>query len=171
MNKFIQGHLESLDQLVTFIESLDEADYQYIAEPWFVSSIGEHLRHIVDLYLAMMNSADLKNIDYDVKRRGSPIEASKKLGLSELVKIRLWLCQISIEEMQQDILISTETALSFQHAEVFKSSFGRELCFASSHLMHHLAIMGAIAKLAGIKVDPTLGLAPATATHVRESAF
>lgn len=168
MNKFIQGHLESFDQLVNFIESLDETDYQHLAKPWFSSSIGQHLRHIVDLYLALVNGAELKSIDYDAKRRGSPIETSRDLGLSELVKIRVWLCEISTEEMDQDILISTETALSFQHLEVFKSSFGRELCFASSHLIHHLAIMGAIAKMSGVKVESNLGLAPATATYTRE---
>lgn len=168
MNTFIQGHLESFDQLMHFIESLDEADYQHIAKPWFSSSIGQHLRHIVDLYLALVNGAEFDSIDYDTKRRGSPIETARDSGLSELMKIRAWLCQISSEAMDQEISISTETALSFQHSECFKSSFGRELCFASSHLIHHLAIMGAIAKMAGVSVDPALGLAPATATYTRE---
>ncbi len=170
MNKSIEGNLESLDQMMTFIKELTDSEYQYIAAPWFDSSIGQHLRHIVDLYLALMSPSTDHKINYDVRRRGAKVETSRATGLKELTDIRHWLTQITTHDMNQDVLVSTEVTLSCQQTDVFKSSYGRELCFASSHLTHHLAIMAAIAKMAGVEVNPTLGLAPATATFVREQA-
>ncbi len=168
MNNAVAGSLESLDQMITFIDGLSDSDYRYIATPWFESSIGQHLRHIVDLYLALMTPSNKNAIDYDVRRRGAPIETNKSTGLKELADIRCWLMKLTANQLSQQSIVSTEVSLSTQQSEKFVSSFGRELCFASSHLIHHLAIMATIAKMAGKTVDPTLGLAPATATYTRE---
>ena len=178
MNRSIAGSVESLDQIMTFIEGLTTTEYQYIATPLFNSSIGQHLRHIVDLYLALMKSSsaenskhcspDICNINYDIRRRGAYVETDKNTGLAELSNIRQWLKSVAERDLSKDALVSTEVSLTSQQSEVFKSSFGRELCFASSHLTHHLAIMAAIAKVSGKNVDPYLGLAPATATFTRE---
>jgi len=167
MNTCITGSLESIDQMTAFISGLNDAEYQYSAAPWFDSSIGQHLRHIVDLFLALKDRTNTDNINYDIRRRGAAIETVRKIGLIELYEIRQWMNNISNEEINQEICVSTEVAISSQQTETFVSSFGRELCFASSHLTHHLAIMAVIAKMAGKEVDPTLGLAPATATFAR----
>ncbi len=178
MNTSIAGSLESLDQIMIFIEGLTTTEYQYIATPLFESSIGQHLRHIVDLYLALIASSETQgsksfspnicNINYDIRRRGACVETDKETGLAELSSIRQWLNSIAEQDINKEALVSTEVSLTYQQSEVFKSSFGRELCFASSHLTHHLAIMAAIAKMSGKDVDPYLGLAPATATYTRE---
>jgi uncharacterized damage-inducible protein DinB len=161
------GNLESLDQMITFIDSLSDSEYQHSPKPWFDSSIGQHLRHIIDLFHALMHGTS-EEVNYDIRRRGAPVETDKEIGLNELNEIRDWVSRISEDDINQDTLVHTETALYTQQTDTFKSSFGRELCFASSHLVHHLAIMAAVAKMAGKNVDSKLGLAPATATFVRE---
>ena len=173
MNALVAGSLESLDQMIGFISELSDTEYQYIARPWFDSSIGQHLRHIVDLYRALQvtNSiadSDLPFIDYDTRRRGAPIETQKCVGLEELSTLRCWMSKISSDDLDKSVLVSAEVALKSKQVELCHSSFGRELSFASSHLVHHLAIMAAVAKMAGKDVDSSLGLAPATATFVRE---
>ena len=166
MNKIVTGNLESLDQMISFIDSLNDAEYQYIPKPLFDSSIGQHLRHILDLLLALVNSTN-EEINYDVRRRGALVETDKQQGLKELNDVRVWVSNISNNEINRGVLVHTETSLNTQQTDSLKSSFGRELCFASSHLVHHLAIMAAIAKMAGKEVDSKLGLAPATATYER----
>lgn len=44
---------------------------------------------------------------------------------------------------------------------------GRELCFVSSYLTHHLAIMAVIAKFFGHKVNEKLGVEPTTVIFLR----
>ena len=168
MNNTITGSIESIDQLIDFIDSLTDADYQYRAQPWFDNAIGQHLRHVVDLYQALINQHTNTVVDYDVRRRGASVEKCRTTGLKELNEIRLWLQNLPAERIEQSVTISTEVAITSQQIEVFQSSFGRELCFASSHLTHHLAMMVIIAKLAGKAVESALGLAPATASFLRK---
>jgi hypothetical protein len=163
----MEFHIETIDQLIEFIHSLSNEEYQFVATPWFESSIGQHLRHIVDLYQALMFNRNEQQIDYDIRRRGAPIESQRKVGLCELNEIKDWLNELDDTLIHQSIQIKTEISLLSQQSMVFDSSFGRELCFASSHLIHHLAIMAAIAKMTGKKVDGYLGMAPATASHSR----
>lgn len=165
MNDFIDSSMQTLEQLSCFIEDLNDTEYQYSAKPWFNSSIGQHLRHIVDLYMALMNHNGL--VDYDARRRGAAIETQRLVGLEELNTIKQWLLNLNEEDLNTDLHISTEVSLQSQQALQFRSNFARELCFAASHLTHHLAIMAVIAKMSGRKVDDTLGLAPATATFAR----
>lgn len=167
MNNTVKGTIESIDQMIDFIETLDDNDYQFCAAPWLESSIGQHLRHIVDLFLALVNQEQDKAVDYEFRRRGASIEISRTTGLLELRNVRAWMNQIDSEDIERPIRVLTEVSINSEQTEIFNSTFGRELCFASSHLTHHLALMAVIAKIAGKSVDPTLGLAPATATHVR----
>lgn len=168
MNQLRCGSLETLDQMIGFIGGLTEDDYQYQASPWFESSIGQHLRHIADLYLAIHRDVEGEIIDYDSRRRGALIETRRQAGLQELDCIRQWLLQLDESSFSRTVTINTEVCLSRQHSEKLVSTLGRELCFAASHLTHHLALMVVIAKMAGKSVDPRLGVAPATASYTRQ---
>ncbi len=169
MKKIIEGSLESLDQMISFIEDLDEHAYLYIAAPWFMSSIGQHLRHSMDLFLALQTFQE-GFIDYDVRRRGCDLEKSRNVGLSELKSVRAWLINLTESCLTKTIEVKTEVSLSTQNSVALDSSLARELGFTSSHLVHHLALMAVIAKMAGKKIDDSYGLAPATATYMRNEA-
>ena len=63
---------------------------------YVTSSIGQHFRHIVDLYLALRNAAtedvcNVTTIDYDQRRRGASIETCKVTAVDELLQVKQWL--------------------------------------------------------------------------------
>ena len=76
--------------------------------------------------------------------------------------------QLTPHDMSRSVSISTEVAISEQHSAIFQTSFGRELFFASNHTIHHLALMVTLAKVLGCQVSNDYGVAPATATYIRE---
>jgi hypothetical protein len=45
------------------------------------------------------------------------------------------------------------------------SSASRELQELSSHTVHHLALVGMIARTLGVEADPNLGVSPSTIAH------
>jgi len=167
MQQIINGSIESLDQIIGFIEQLDCTSYHQAPAPLFDSSIGQHLRHILDLYQALLISNQQQTINYDIRRRGISVESVREDGLTELQLVRAWLSQLDLNLLQQPLKISTEVSVTNCAPVQCISSLGRELCFASSHLIHHLALMVAIAKYLGQQVDAQLGLAPCTATFLR----
>lgn len=169
MHKVILGSIEVLHQLVQFIQQLDDECYRCSPQPLFDSPIGNHVRHILDMYLALMKE-EHNLIDYDQRRRGVDVETKRFEALKELIVIENWLMSLKEQQFTEVKIVKTEVCLSQQESEQFTSTLGRELCFASSHVTHHLALIVAIAKSLNIQINGQLGVAPATATFLRQQA-
>lgn len=167
MNKIINGSIESLEQMIDFIKGLTDEAYQTAPKPLFDSSIGQHLRHILDVYMAIIKSEKFEVVNYDIRRRGLALESVRIEGLAELNIIHNWLLDLDETSLSLPTNVQTEVSVCSEQAAQMSSSIGRELCFASSHLTHHLAIMAAIAKFLGHEVSDELGVAPTTATFLR----
>jgi uncharacterized damage-inducible protein DinB len=167
MDKVIKGSIESLEQVIDFIQELSDEIYMQIPEPLSNSSIGQHLRHILDLYMALIMSSDLQNINYDVRRRGLALETDRNEGIKELFVVCDWLKSLDLTLLNIETHISTEVSVYSEVTANFSSTVGREVCFVSTHLTHHLALMAVIAKFLGHTVSPDLGVAPTTATFLR----
>ena len=170
MHKMILGSIEVLHDLVQLIQQLDDDGYCYPAQPLFNSPIGSHVRHILDIYQALIREKH-NIIDYDLRRRGNAVETQRTAALKELVEIECWLMALEEEQFLAVKIVKTEVCLSQQESMNFTSTLGRELCFASSHVTHHLALIVAIAKSMNIKINGQLGIAPATATFLCKQAL
>lgn len=169
MHKVILGSIEVLHELVKLIQQLDDDCYCHSPQPLFNSPIGHHVRHILDIYQALM--CEKHNfIDYDLRRRGNDVEAKRFIALKELIEIENWLMALKEEQFSEVKVVKTEVCLSQQESEKFTSTLGRELCFASSHVTHHLALIVAITRSMNIKINGQPGIAPATATFLRQQA-
>ena len=163
----VQGNLEAIDQLAKFINGLSSMEYQFTDSELYESSIGQHLRHVLDLYHALIHPEQPDVIDYDKRRRGLPLESHKEPAMLELAEIHQWLGHLTEQQLGATHTVKTEILLSSSISVTMPSSLARELCFTSSHLIHHLAQMASIAKLAGHSVDNNIGQAPATVSFIR----
>ena len=110
MNVIIKGCVESLDQMIEFIDGLSDDCYQQSPAPLFDSSIGQHLRHILDLYMALINPTQAHTIDYDIRRRGLALERVKIEGINELQLIRNRLLQLDVSTLGQSLSIRGEVS-------------------------------------------------------------
>jgi hypothetical protein len=170
MHKMILGSIEVLHELVQLVKALDDKNYSCSPKPLFNSSIGSHVRHILDIYQALMR-AENNLIDYDFRRRGNPIETQCAAALKEIMEIENWLLALKEEQFSDLKTVKIEVCLSQQHSEKFTSTLGREVFFASSHVTHHVALIVAIAKSLNIQINNQLGIAPATSTFLRKTAL
>lgn len=166
----IIGSLEAIEQSLTLCEKLDHTSYNFKAVPHVQSSIGEHLRHILDMFLALMNQANIGVIDYDHRRRGDPVESNLSVGVSELSDVKIWLRKLTNKQLDSSVTILSEATISTQKICEMTSTLRRELLFVSSHTIHHLAIIKVITTHCDIETNEHLGYAPATATYLRGQA-
>ncbi len=166
----ISGNLEAIEQSLALCNLLDSNSYNYKATPYVQSSIGEHLRHILDMYQALIRQPQIGVIDYDHRRRGALVESDLETGISELKEIHCWLTEFDPANLDKPITILSEASISTQNVCEMPSSLRRELLFVSSHTIHHLAIVKVIATHANIETGEHLGYAPATATYLRGQA-
>lgn len=166
----IGGNIEAIEQSLALCNQLNSQNYTFKAEPYVQSSIGEHLRHIIDLYLALVNQPETGIVDYDQRRRGAKVESELNTGIAELKRIREWLLSLTPDSLDKPINILSEASVKTQRVCEVTSSLKRELLFVGSHTIHHLALIKVITTHAGIETCKHLGYAPATATYLRGQA-
>lgn len=166
----ITGSLEAIEQSLALCALLDKNSYTFKATPYVQSSIGEHLRHILDMFHALVKQPDIGVVDYDHRRRGATVETDLLVGISELQAVKVWLEALKTNQLDAPITILSEATISTQKVCEMASSLRRELLFVSSHTIHHLAIIKVITTHCDIETNEHLGYAPATATYLRGQA-
>lgn len=172
----ILGNLEAIDQGLRLLEILSDEHYVHVAAPYVKSSIAQHFRHVVDMFKAVSEHQAERLIDYDLRRRGALIERCRDTAKAELLEIRQWMLttlqhhDAATISLTDAVKVCTEVSTKETHSVHLESNLLRELVFASSHAVHHYALISVIAKLQGIVLEDALGVAPATATFLRNEA-
>lgn len=166
----VAGNLEAISQGLELCNQLDQASYNHKAVPYVQSSIGEHLRHIIDLYLAVKDETKVGVVDYDHRRRGAQVETDLETGINELMQVKTWLEQLTDSELAKSVSILSEASIATQQVCEMPSTMRRELLFVASHTIHHFALIKVIAVHCNVETSEHLGYAPATATYLRGQA-
>ncbi|KJY81810.1 hypothetical protein TW81_15765 [Vibrio galatheae] len=159
------GCIETLSQGHEFLETLSHEDYVFIAHPHVCSSIGEHFRHWLDLFLAI--KLEPSKIDYNVRRRGHVVERDLDVAKQEIRDLIEWLFALPSSDLNQAVVVETEVMLSQTHVEEVSSTLIRELTFVALHATHHFAMAKVVASLRGVDSESSFGVAPTTATYQR----
>lgn len=169
----LEGNLQAIDQGIAIVNVLSDEQYCFVASPYVKSTIGQHFRHIIDMFKAV-TTADT-NIDYDFRRRGADIEGQRHAAINALLDVRVWMLdarQIVADKPDSftgAITIQSEVTLTETKSVCVASTRLRELMFTSSHAIHHYALISVIAQIQGVNFPEGLGVAPATATFLRKS--
>ncbi|MGF1752528.1 DinB family protein [Vibrio makurazakiensis] len=162
----VQGAIDILNQGEQFLSGISDQDYNYKAMPHVDSSIGEHFRHTLDLFHALILQ-ESNQINYNARRRGHSVETDKSVAIKELHYIATWLKQLEPNMLDELITIETEVSLNSQVSQSMTSSVGREITFAALHANHHYAMMKVIATFLETPVTSTFGYAPTTTSYLR----
>tara|TARA_R110001583_G_scaffold18604_1_gene73841 strand:+ start:1739 stop:2239 length:501 start_codon:yes stop_codon:yes gene_type:complete len=163
----IESQLIILQQANTYLDFVSEQQYTQVISPYFMSSAGAHMRHILDHYQAIISGLSEGLIDYDKRSRGGVIESCPKAAQASIAEISAFLQALSPQQLQQSIKLSTEISVIDKQVAIVDTTLAREIIFTGSHAVHHLATIKYIAQAQEIEVEGSLGIAPATATFLR----
>lgn len=171
----ITSQLEIIEQGQLYLKTVSKKDYTEIVSPNFISSAGSHIRHIIEHYLAIMSGLTSETINYDIRVRGGELESSPALAKNKLDIIAFWIKNLSDNELNQLITLSTEISVTNKNVQKVQTTVIRELIFAGSHAVHHYAMIAQISfaqksSLQTTSLPQDFGLAPATATFLRENS-
>jgi uncharacterized damage-inducible protein DinB len=157
--------LEVLEQGERLLRDLPDGAYTRVP-PNAGSTIGQHIRHILDHYVSLMG-AEAEVVDYDRRHRGSSIETDVAQARAQIAELLAWTQKLDEAALERPITVVCEVSLCRTERAQVGSTLGRELMFLSSHMVHHQAIVAMIAQALSVPVEAGLGLAPATRTYLR----
>lgn len=127
-------------------------------------SIGPHLRHCINHFQSILSGMIDGHIHYDARDRDPRIEQEPEYASRYLDRIISDLSQISDYDFSKPVKV-VQLASSRGNASVVDSSLARELIFASSHTIHHVALIVEIAARQDFALPNELGVAFSTAQH------
>lgn len=154
----VDANLLLLKQALTVVGGLQDTEYTAIPCPWHESSIGQHLRHILDHYRALVLADATTLVDYNRRWRDSPMEHSVAAAQTQVRAVMSQLTSIQAGAVRVRSEIDAQTGFCAD----LPSSMERELLFAASHAIHHFALVAILLRALGKPVPEGLGVAPTT---------
>ncbi|MBK9735204.1 MAG: hypothetical protein IPO92_09660 [Saprospiraceae bacterium] len=155
---------DTLSQLRYVIDQLTQEEYTLKLPILNQSSIGQHVRHVLEFYICLSQGIGQGVVDYDRRTRNLSIENDPNYAnimLDELINI---FCKGNLEDTILTNMIDFNGAVITSN-----SSVGREMVYLIEHSIHHYAIIAIALRncFAHINVPEDFGVAHSTSRHNR----
>lgn len=153
-----------LQQLGLSVQQLSESQYNQPCHILSDATIGQHLRHVVELFLCLENGYASGMVNYDQRKRDRRIETDKAFALQMLNRIAG-----NVEKQNKVLqLVTGHTDASGASARM-ESNYLRELLYNLEHTVHHMALIRVgIESVSAIRLPESFGVASSTLQY-RES--
>jgi hypothetical protein len=148
-NTLIQANINSLLALNDYILDQSEGGLTLKNTLLFGSTIGQHIRHILEFYHCLFKNNDF-DISYDDRERKLALETNKG-EMSNSIKVII----SSLKDIKEDREINIRACFCEQGDNIsdLKSSLYREIAYCLEHTIHHLIII----KIATLSTNPSYG--------------
>lgn len=156
----------SLDDIVHLLEHISPQDYAVSREFFEGSSIGQHVRHILEFYqcLLLQIQQEPAVINYASRKRDKRIELDPSFALDLVIRLKDELLSL---DASTGCLLIYDSYLSGEDTMSMNSSLERELLYNIEHTIHHLSIIRVCINncIPHLNLPEHFGIAPATIKH------
>ncbi len=153
-------------QITESVEQLSGEQYNQPSKILFGASIGQHVRHIIELFICLENGYSTGAVNYENRKRDYSIETDKNLAISLLKSIYL-----TLNKKNKDLVL--EASYSDDTAETFDipTNYFREIVYNLEHTVHHMALIRVgITEVANIQLPDGFGIASSTLKYRKACA-
>lgn len=151
----IQQSVQTLEQLKIVLTQLPEGVYSKPCEVLSGSSIGQHTRHVVELFQCLLKSYETASLCYDDRERNKAIETNLDTAKEAIAEI-----QHNLDKPNKPITIKQD----FSGDEMtVASNYHREVMYNLEHTIHHKALIKVgIQSFCDLTLPEGFGVAPST---------
>jgi hypothetical protein len=158
MHKVIKASIKSLEKSIKLLSLLSDDNLSNSKISPYYSSVGSHIRHILDFYSCIIYGYQDNYIDLTDRKRDQRIENNCDFALGCTQNIILELK--AIEDLNKKVIVNDDLGLGDIKIEYSIASL---LAQANSHTIHHYALINYILDGLGIKFeDEDFGFNPST---------
>lgn len=163
MKYLIESASHVLEQLNAFLDQLDEKDYVQKIDILSDSTMGMHVRHVIEFYQCLIKGVLQGEMDYDARERSLLQETNIAYAISCIENV---LVDLSMIDSNKEIILYTAQHHSENKLSI-RSNLARELSYVIEHSIHHFAIikMGCMVAFPAIQFPPNFGVAYSTVKY------
>jgi uncharacterized damage-inducible protein DinB len=158
----------NLNRGVRLLTSINDSQYGDTTVQPYHSSIGSHMRHILDVFDCIFCGLERKQIDLTARKRNELAEQKTAFGLAYFSETIEKLQSLKTIDLEQKVEVSDDLGLGMVTATYTLASV---LIQAHSHAIHHFASIGYIICKLGIELpDADFGYNPSTPRCTKQEA-
>lgn len=151
---------ENLKRGIVLLSSISNEQYSNTSVAPYYSSIGRHMRHILDVFDCIFDGLVISRVDLSARKRNEIVEINTDECIQYFNRIISQLNALNTSDF--DKLVTVVDDLGNGLVEQ-KYTLGGLLIQAHSHAIHHYASLGYILKQLDIQIpDPCFGYNPTT---------
>jgi hypothetical protein len=153
-------------QLTESLQQISQQEYVQPCKTLFNNTIGQHVRHIIELFQCLEKGYDHGIVNYEKRKRDLAIETDKELASHLLLEIHSGLGKENKE--------LTLEATYDDHAEMpisIATNYFREVAYNLEHTIHHMALIRVgLTEVATVTLPEDFGVASATVKYKKQCA-
>lgn len=145
---------------IDLVASLTDEQYRDTSAEPYHSSIGGHVRHILDIFDCIFCGLDSKKVNLAARKRNLQVEQDRAAGIAYFELILRQLDAIRDADLDQLVEVSDDLGTG-----VVKCNYtlGAALAQAHSHAVHHFASVGYVISQLGLQLpNSDFGYNPTT---------
>jgi hypothetical protein len=127
------------------------------------ATIGQHTRHIIELYQCLLAGYVTGDINYDNRKRDSLLENDITAAVDAVKEI-----QVNLQQEDKTVKIFCKEA---DNSVCIESNYYREVLYNLEHCIHHQALIKvALLSIKDIQIAEGFGVAPSTLQYRQQCA-
>lgn len=163
----IETIIKNLGRSTFLLNSINQDQYVNASVAPYYSSIGGHIRHVLDVFDCIFKGRSEDKVDLTNRERNLEVEQNIESGLAYIEYVVENLNNISSEDLNNLIVVVDDLGSGKEKATY---TLGAILIQAHSHAIHHYASIGYVIHQLGIELpDDAFGFNPTTPKKVLQS--
>jgi hypothetical protein len=145
-------------QLSESIHQLSDEQYKQPSNILFNATIGQHVRHIIELFICLNQGYETGVINYEKRKRDYRIETERELAIELLHSI-----YTTINKPDKNIMLEVSYDEHSNDTIVIHTNYYREIAYNLEHTVHHMALIRVgINEVSAIELPSGYGVASST---------
>jgi len=150
-------------QLSELLQQLSNNEYTQRCPTLFNATIGQHVRHIIELFICLEHDYEQGLVNYEKRKRDYTIESDKKVAIGLLQQI-----PACLYKHDKNLMLEAAYDDSSNDTIVISTNYFRELVYNLEHTVHHMALIRVgINEVSAVKVPEEFGVASSTIKYKR----
>lgn len=154
---------KTLNELAKLLTQLPNEDYISPCQGLSGATIGEHTRHIIEMFECLQNQYESGVVNYDLRQRNLLIQSDVTIANQAIEAVLSQLEKANKILHLQQIVDGEELTI--------ESNYNRELLYNLEHCIHHQALIKvALIQHNSVAVDANFGVARSTIEYRKQCA-
>lgn len=152
----------NFEELAELLKQLSPHEYRTPCAAIGGSSIGEHIRHVIEMYQILESGYEAGTVDYSLRERNRRLETETDYALSKINALRT---QLDKPDKPLELVDHTDG-----NGYRIRTNYYRELLYNLEHSIHHQALIKVASRECSVVVSENFGVARSTVEYRRQCA-